>query len=210
MLSLTACGELKTEEITDSKRFKEEYEIVNGTTSNKGNVIREIEIPEDNPIVFSDYATISNMMDEGKTFAVYFGFATCPWCRASLNIYLDCAKKVGIDTIYYVDVFRSRDIYEYNENDEIECTNEADPSYYDLLEDMGDILDEYIIKKEGYEDYDVGEKRIYAPNYIAVVNGKAVKLEETGNIMEDAYGEITPEITEELTRRYTELFTLLK
>jgi len=196
-------------ERTDAQRFKEEYELLNGEISDDKE-IRTITIPENNPIVFKSYTEIVDMMKNGDTFIVYFGFASCPWCRACIETFLSCAEEVGTDTVYYVDVYHSRDIYEYNENGEIEKTNEAGEGYIELLGLMDNVLDEYIIKSKDKEDYDVGERRIYAPNFIAVVEGKAVLLEESGDLMEDAYAELTPEIISELTQRYTDLFKSVK
>jgi len=210
-LSLCGCTAAQIEERTDAQRFKDEYELVNDEYSEGSQKkLPTVSIPEDNPIVYKEFTEVCDMIDNGETFALYCGFATCPWCRACIETYLKCAENNGIDKIYYTDLYRHRDIYEYNENDEIECTLEASEGYFDLMERLDNVLDDYVISAEGKEDYEVGEKRIYAPNFIAVVDGKAVLLEESGDLMEDPYVEQSDEVFAELTERYNALFQLVK
>jgi len=95
--------------------------------------------------------------------------------------------------IYYVDVLEIRDTIEYN-NGELNTTKEGDKYYMKLIELYGNVLDDYKVKN-GDESIDTGEKRIYAPNVIAVVNGKAKeKVEGISEELIDPYGEITEDM----------------
>ena len=51
-------------------------------------------------------------------------------------------------------------------------------AYYKLLKSFDSVLSDYTITDEDKKEYKVGEKRIYAPNFIYVKNGKVVRLEE--------------------------------
>ena len=57
LFSLTACKKEETK--TDASRFKEEYESLNGTKNSSGKTIREIEIGEDNPMIYQSTKDIS-------------------------------------------------------------------------------------------------------------------------------------------------------
>ena len=59
---------------------------------------------------------------------------------------------------------------------------------------MSNVLEDYTLKKDD-EKIETGEKRIYAPNVVAISKGKAIQL-ETGisEKLEDPYGELTKEI----------------
>ena len=116
LFSLTACKKEETK--TDASRFKEEYESLNGTKNSSGKTIREIEIEEDNPMIYQSTKDILKKMEDKETFVVYFGFAECPWCRSMLEQFLKSAKDNGIDSIYYVDVQEIRDTYQINDNGE--------------------------------------------------------------------------------------------
>ena len=62
---------------------------------------------------------------------------------------------------------------------------------------------------ENDNEIEVGEKRIYAPNVIAVKDGIAVGIASDSGLFEDAYGEITDEIFADMCRIYFELFALI-
>jgi len=212
LVSFSSCGSKELAKRSDALKFKDEYELINGNEG-KGDVpLRSVSISEDNPFVYSSYSEIGKMMDEGKSFIVYFGFSSCPWCRACIESFISCAKEKGIKEVYYVDVYFTRDIYEFVEDGKVEKTSEAEEGYYELLEKMDDILDEYVITSyaDSSKSFDTGEKRIYAPNFIAVVDGKAVKLEESGDLMTDANAELTDDIISELLQRYNALLDLIK
>ena len=179
LFSLTACKKEETK--TDASRFKEEYESLNGTKNSSGKTIREIEIGEDNPMIYQSTKDILKKMEDKETFVVYFGFAECPWCRSMLEQFLKSAKDNGIDSIYYV----------------VE-TNPGVDGYKELIEKMKDVLADYTLTTENGEEVMVGEKRIYAPNVVAVVAGQPEKMVEgTSEKLEDPYSKLTDEMKEE-------------
>ena len=192
MISVTGC--VISNDIKDSEKFKEEYESQNGKKSKSGKENRKVSIPEDNPFVYTTAEEISKKMDNKETFIVYFGFSTCPWCRSIIEELIKCAKDSKVDKIYYVDVLDIRDTKEMDEDGTIKTTKEGTKGYNELIDKMSNVLSDYTTTKEG-EEISLEEKRIYAPNVIAVVNGKATKLEEgISEDLKDPYMELTEEM----------------
>ena len=192
MISVTGC--VISNDIKDSEKFKEEYESQNGKKSKSGKEYRKVSIAEDNPFVYTTAEDISKKMDNKETFIVYFGFSTCPWCRSIIEELIKCAKDSKVDKIYYVDVLDIRDTKELDEEGNIKTTKEGTKGYKELIDKMSNVLSDYTTTKEGKE-ISLEEKRIYAPNVIAVVNGKATKLEEgISEDLKDPYMELTEEM----------------
>lgn len=192
MISVTGC--VISNDIKDSEKFKEEYESQNGKKSKSGKDNRKVSISEDNPFVYTTAEEISKKMDNKETFIVYFGFSTCPWCRSIIEELIKCAKDSKVDKIYYVDVLDIRDTKELDEDGTIKTTKEGTKGYKELIDKMSNVLSDYTTTKEG-EEISLEEKRIYAPNVIAVVNGKATKLEEgISEELKDPYMELTEEM----------------
>ena len=148
------------------------------------------------------------MIDNGDTFVVYFGFESCPWCRSVVTNLIDAAKDNEIDKIYYVNVKNIRDELEYK-NGKVVTKKKGMDAYYDLLDQLDGVLKKYelTIKEDDEEKkIDTNEKRIYAPNVVAVVKGKPTKL-VTG-ISEDLknpYDKLTDEINEDSYKQFEEV-----
>jgi len=202
--------------VTDSIKFKEEYEALNGTKNSNGQQIRSILIDEDNPLIYAEAKDIVSMIENKESFIVYFGFANCPWCRSVIPSLITSAKENNVTKIYYVDVLSIRDKYELNDKNKAVRTTEGTEDYYKLLSLLDPVLDEYTPltykdKKNKIKKVKINEKRIYAPNVIAVKNGEA-KLNESGIIdaLDDAYMELTDEMKCEMKERFRCLFDVLK
>ena len=192
VFTLTAC---EADKSTDAYRFKEEYEALNGEDNGNGKEIRTIEISEDNPFVYATSDEIVEKMNNKESFVVYFGFAKCPWCRSMIEQLIKSAKDNNIKTIYYVDVLEIRDTYAFNDNGELEKTKDGTEGYMTLIDKMQDVLSDYTLTKEDGEKVLVGEKRIYAPNVVAVVDGNAEKMVEgISDGLEDPYSELTEDM----------------
>ena len=198
LVTLTGCTKKEITK-TDAIKFKEEYESLNGTKNeSNGKEYRTISIDEDNPFIYSTAEEISKKIDNKETFIVYFGFKECPWCRSVLEELVAVAKKNNIEKIYYVDVKEIRDVKEINEDGNINTTKEGTEGYNSLIEKMSNVLEDYTLTNENDEKIEVGEKRIYAPNVVAISNGKALQL-ETGisKKQTDGYQELTEEMKKE-------------
>jgi predicted bacteriocin transport accessory protein len=186
---LTACGK------NDAIKFKEEYEALNGTTSKSGSKIRELTIDENNPIIYKTADEVVEMIENKETFVVYFGFAACPWCRSVLPTLFKVSNDLGLDKIYYVDVLDIRDTLELDSDNHPITKTKGTDAYYKLLDLLNDVLDDYSMKDADGNPVDTSEKRIYAPNVVAISKGKALQL-ETGisDDLKDPYSKLTIKI----------------
>ena len=193
-----------TDKKTDAYKFKKEYESLNNTKSSSGKTIREIKIDSDNPFIYKSEEDIIEMFNKKETFIVYFGFASCPWCRSVLPTLIEALNDNSISTIYYVDIKDIRDEYKL-ENDKPILSKEGSEGYSKLLELLGDKLSDYTLDNNG-KKVNVGEKRIYAPNIVSVIYGKVISI-ETGisSLQTDGYMELTDEMKEETYNIFNEL-----
>ena len=211
IISITGCT--ISDDIKDSDKFKEEYESQNGKKSKSGKEYRKVSIPEDNPFVYATAEEIIKKIDNKETFIVYFGFSTCPWCRSVIEELIKCANDSDVDKIYYVDIKDIRDTREINKDSEIETTKEGTKGYMELLDKLDEVLDEYTVTVTDSEEDEISleEKRIYAPNLVAVVNGKATKLEDgISNKLTDPYMELTDEIKKDIYGKFKCVFKCLE
>ena len=196
----------------NSKAFKEDYEKLNGTTNKAGKEHRKVTIAEDNPFVEVSAEDIVKKIENKETFYVYFGSTICPWCRSVIESAIKIAKEKNIKTIYYVDIWDDeaneilRDKYEVKDK-KLEKTVNGTASYNKLLNYFDSLLRSYSITDSDNKEYDTGEKRIYAPNYFYIKDGKAVKL-TTGKSdkLTDSRGELTDEIKADQEKLFRDFF----
>lgn len=178
---------------SDAYKFKKEYESINNKDNGHGNKHRSLSIPDDNPFVYATCKDIVEKINNKETFVVYFGFKECPWCRSVLPELINVAKDKEIETIYYVDVKDVRDVKEYVDG-EIKTTKMGDKYYIELISILDKVLDEYTLSTDEGE-ISTGEKRIYAPNIIAIGEGVPIQM-ETGisDELKDPYSKLTKKI----------------
>lgn len=148
-------------QVKDSIKFKEEYEKINDTVKPK------VSLEDDNPFVYVSDEKIVDTLKNG-TGLIYFGFSNCPWCRNAVNV----LQYVNADKILYFDLKDKRDTYEVV-NGVLTKTKDGTKEYYEVLEILNNILDDYEID-DNSNTYKVGEKRIYVPLVVGVLNGKIV------------------------------------
>lgn len=205
ILFLTACGK---ETNSDALKFKDEYESVNGEANASGRIYRSLDINEKNPFVYKEASDIVNAINNNESFAVYFGFKTCPWCRSVIPTLIDVAKDLKIDTIYYVDVLDIRDTLEVTDKGKVVTSKEGSKDYLELIKLLENVLPDYSLVDSEGKKVETKEKRIYAPNVIVVKNGEAVAL-ETGisDLQTDSYMTLTNDIKDDM---YNKLKTLLE
>lgn len=196
IITLTACTKNK-----DAIAFKNDYESVNGKENKNGKAHRTLTISENNPFVTVAPEDIVKKIEAKETFYVYFGSKLCPWCRSAIEKAIEVANDYEIKTIYYVDIWDDegneilRDKYVLDDEGNPKLESEGTEAYKKLLEAFDNVLENYTLTNDNDEKVDVGEKRIYAPNYIYVKDGKAKKL-VTGNSdkQKDSREELTKEI----------------
>ena len=183
---LTSCSDNKK---SDSLKFKLEYESINNLKNDNNKKYREVNISSDNPFVYATASSIVEKINNNETFIVFFAFKECPWCRSVVEELIRAAKDSDVSTIYYVDVKDIRDIKKVD-NGQVVDVKSGSPAYMQLIDNFDNVLDDYTL-----DGVSVSEKRIYAPNLIAVSNGKAIKL-ETGisDELKDPYQDLTDSI----------------
>lgn len=193
--SLTAC---QKDNLTDAQKFKEEYESLNGQKTSNGKEYRNILIDEKNPMIYKTEDDIVKAIQNKETFVIYFGFASCPWCRSILETLIEVSKEESLSQIYYVDISNIRDTYEIK-NGKLEKTKEGTEGYYKLLDLFKDKLEDYKITEDAGKTTDTGEKRIYAPNIVGVIDGEIFDI-TTGisSLEKDPYMQLTEEIKNEM------------
>lgn len=182
----------------DAIKFKEEYENLNGKTNeNSKKKYRTVKIDSKNKIVYSSAKEVLKMMEEKKSFVVYFGFDSCPWCRSVVENASKISKELDED-IYYVDVKEIRDVYELDDENKPELTKEGDKNYLKLIKKLDSVLKEYTLTTDDDNEVKVGEKRIYAPNIVSIIDGSAKEL-TTGlsDKQTDGYMNLTDEMKQE-------------
>lgn len=199
----------KTPEETDALKFKEEYESLTGEKYVK------LDIPEDNPMVYADYDKLLEVIDNG-TGIIYLGFPACPWCRSALPVLLDAAKENKVETIYYMNILNERDSYVVEDEklvyakDENGNEKKGTKGYFKLLKALDKHLTDYTVVFED-EEYETGEKRIYAPTVIFVRDGKVLGLHvSTVESHENPREALTKKQYEELYNIYDEYIIEVK
>ena len=204
-------GTLKPTE--SSKAFKKDYESLNGKTNKNGKEHRKISIPEANPMQEITTKELIEKIENKETFYVYFGSTLCPWCRSCIEKAIEIANKKGIKTIYYIDIWDDegneilRDKYELNKKNKPVKVQEGTEDYYKLLEVFKDLLRDYNLTDAKGNSIPTGEKRIYAPNYFYVEEGKAIRMTNGySDNQKDSREELTEELLKDEENKFNEFF----
>lgn len=206
LLILTGCNN------SSAIKFKESYESINNQESKSGKKHRAVTISKDNPFEEVSSDEIVKKIENKETFYVYFGDKLCPWCRSVIEKFIEVAHDNKIDKVYYVPIWNDdgeeilRDKYELN-NGEIKKVIDGNKNYAKLLEAFDSLLSEYNLTDADGNKVSTGEKRIYAPNFIYVKDGVAIKL--TSGISElqtDSREELTKEILEDEEKQFKDFF----
>lgn len=190
----------------DALNFEKEYEKLNNrVNSNNNKVYPTVDISSDNPIKYSSYDEIFQILESG-TGVIYLGFPECPWCRNLVPVLLSAAKEVELDTLYYLNISEDRDLLLLDENKNIITEKEGNKKYFELVSKLDQILDEYILTANDGSEVKTGEKRIYLPLVIFVKNGEIVGYHDgTVESQEDPYVALTDRENEELLLSLIEL-----
>ena len=182
---------------TDGIKFKEEYEKLNGKKNDQGKKYREITIDSKNKMVYKTTEEVLNLIDKKKSFVLYFGFDTCPWCRSVVPTLASISKELN-QKVYYIDVKDIRDTYELDDDNKPKLVKKGSKDYSKLLEKLEPVLEDYTLTDSDNNEIKVGEKRIYAPSIVSVIDGKAKEL-TTGisDKQTDGYMKLTKEMEKE-------------
>lgn len=203
----------------DEKRFKQEYESLNGTTRSNGQKNRDVKIKADNNIKYISIAEAAEIIDSGSG-VIYFGFAACPWCRNAVPILLDAMDSTNLDTIYYVDIRPEdnaendiRDLYALDSKNKPKKIRDGATGYDEVILALASELDEYkLTVSNSNREVSTGRKRLYAPTVVTVNSGIVTgfyegtfddhEKDENGNLPD-----LTKEQQDELFKIYSDMIT---
>lgn len=179
---------------TDDIKFKEEYEKLNGKKNDQGKKYREITIDSKNKMVYKTTEEVLDLIDKKKSFVLYFGFDTCPWCCSVVPTLASISKELNQE-VYYIDVKDIRDTFELDDDNKPKLVKKGSKDYGKLLEKLEPVLEDYTLTDSDNNEIKVGEKRIYAPSIVSVIDGKAKEL-TTGisDKQTDGYMKLTKEM----------------
>ena len=197
--------EKKETEITDSVKFKEEYEKLNNKINeNNQKKYPQMDIPKENVIKYADVNEILDIL-KSKTGVIYFGYPECPWCRNAVPVLLNAAVGTGLARIYYYNANQIKNILEVDNDGNIIEKQKEKEGYRELLAALDDILKEYTLTDKNGKEVKTGEKRIYVPLVVFVKDGKIIGYHEaTVDSQEDPYKVLDDKQTEELYNIYVE------
>jgi len=215
-VSLIALSLVMTGCKKDNKKaleFKEDYEELNGTTNSRGVEHRTITISKDNKFVEVKPSEILKKIENKETFYVYFGSRLCPWCRSVIEKADEISRNKKISKIYYVDVWDDqgveifRDKYEVIDK-ELKQTFKGAKEYKKILNSIDqNLLRDYVITNSDGSTIEVGEKRIYAPNFVYFEKGKGIRLTNGKSEKQtDAREKLTKEMLKDEEKVFNEFF----
>lgn len=206
VISLSVYG-MKEKNVSDSLKFKEEYEGFNGE-KNDYFEYRDLSITEKNPIIYSSAEEIVQKIENNETFIVYFGDPECPWCRSVIEQAINSANENGISKIYYVRIWNGfhneilRDVYELDKESPV-LKVKGTVSYYKLLKYFDKLLQDYTLTNKDNKTIQVNEKRIFAPSFIYVKDGNPLQLVDGISKKQESYNST---LTEEILSEEKEIF----
>lgn len=186
----------------DEKKFKNEYESLNGTYS-------DVSIIEDNNIEYITLDQAAKIIDSGSG-VIYFGYATNPMSRLAIPILLNAMGGSNLDKIYYVslrDDYKEsdiRDVYELNSKNKAKKVKEAaSQSYYEILVALADYLNDYTLTTQTGNTVSTGEKRLSAPSVVAVKDGVIIDVKT----MNEEQTELSKDEEKKLGNAYNDLIS---
>lgn len=197
----------KEEVLSDSEKFKQDFEQYNGLTyEDTGDKVIDVKISKDNPFVYKTGKEILDILENDDAY-VLFGYSSCPLTRAMIETLVDVASEEEVSTIYYVDIKDIRDEYEATGSIVAEKVKDGTEAYYDILDFFGTNLERYYVADEsGMFEYDTTVTRLKSPTFVAVSDGKVVSMyEELGDTYDYSNRELTDEEKEVLKEEYRKI-----
>lgn len=196
----------------DEKKFKKEYESLNGEEN-----INKLEIIDDNNIEYIELSKALEILDSGSG-VILFGYASDNYSRNAIPVLLEAVNSSELDTIYYVNVRPDneenndiRDLFELKPNNKPRRVNNGSEGYSDLLIDLANYLKDYTLTTDTGKKVNTGEKRLNTPTVVAVLDGTIVGFHEGVVESNVETNGILPKLTDnekkELNTIYSEIIT---
>lgn len=172
---------------SDTEKFIEQYESYNLTSylsNNRSKLHRSVTLNHDADISYISYKDAIQKFNNRDSFVLYYGWPTCPYCRALVEPFLNAAANTNTK-IYVIelpdeDYETSRTNYEWKDG-EVVTTNTND-DYEEFIEALGgnDTFTEKIVYKDDddTEGVDTGKATMYAPTILLIKDKKATLYSE--------------------------------
>lgn len=186
----------------------DEFESLNyrHVSSNSKECYRPVEIPYKNPLFYKEAGDIVRMFKREENFIVFFGMPTCQWCRSVIPTLIKTAKECDEKVIYFINLAGIRDKYKLDDNEPY-LSRRGSEDYYELLKILSSVLPEYTLDGPNDTTISIGEKRIYSPTIISVIDGKVhEKITGKSPLQEERDMELTPEIEANINAILTRFF----
>lgn len=174
--------------ITESeKKFKTEFETLNGTANADGITHITVTIPEDNNIEYLSLKDADKMLEasENKSGVILFGYAANPWGRNLIPLLLEVANEKELDKIYYVNLMDEdgidlRTTYTLDEKTGKLNMVQGENEYYNVRSSLSDYISDYVYYNAKDKKTTMkGEKYLSAPTVVAIKNGQILDVYES-------------------------------
>ena len=174
--------------ITESeKKFKTEFETLNGTANPDGITHITVTIPEDNNVEYITLKDADKMLDasENKSGIILFGYAANPWGRNLIPLLLEVANEKELDKIYYVNLMNEdgidlRTTYTLDEKTGKLNMVQGENEYYNVRASLSDYISDYVYYNAKDKKTTMkGEKYLSAPTVVAIKEGKILDVYES-------------------------------
>lgn len=170
VLAMTMCIPAladKDDEISDSDKFIEEYESLNGQLDRTGlYMLPELDLPERVPFDYEDMEDIEELLTEDSG-VLYVGFPSCPWCRQLVPALIYAWYRTNSnEDITYMNIYDLRPTRSVDEEGNLTETVPPSPEYARLVE----LLYDHLRPFTGAKDETI--KHIYSPMVVFVREGK--------------------------------------
>ena len=193
----------------EEKKFKEEYESLNGVENNKS-----VTIMKNNNIKYISMSEAAKILDSGDG-VIYFGYASSPYSRNAVPVLLDAMTSTKLKEIYYVNIrpdnkkeYDLRDEYTLDTRGKAKKTKDAESSYYDVLLALANELDDYVLISDNGKKVSTGEKRLQDSTLVAVKKGVVIGFQEKTvkghNLDKDQQ---LPDLTKDQENELKEIYT---
>lgn len=208
MFTITGCNKSNK----SAAEFKKEYELLNGKRNKNGKEHRTVSIDNNNPYIKVTPEEIIKKIENKDSFYLYVGDSLCPWCRSVIEKSIEVAKENEINKIYYIDIWDEegneilRDKYELQDGKPVKVSDGTE-EYNKLLEYFDSVLKDYTLTDANGNKVNVGEKRIFAPNYFHIEKGIVNRMTDgTSDKQKDSREELTKEILDDEQLLFEDFF----
>lgn len=152
---------------------------------------------------------VLELLNDG-TGVLYLGYPEDVECKRIVSVLNETAFTNGIDKIYYYNLKDDQIVLSLNEMNKVEVENQSTNFYNELLKELKDNTDEYILEDENGKIYKTGKMKLNTPSVVFIKDGEIVYFHD--GIVEgynDVNVDLTQEQLEELEHIYQMGFDLI-